>query len=382
MAPTSDPYLLPLVRERVSRWERTSLSPRHERYFNIGALLLVAVFLVGWSYAIVVAVEDGRPPQLVSRVMTNPLSTTAPPEAAFLTDALVRQLVPIDELLGASGEVRMVIEEPGAPPAIPMEDLPGDADILYFPAGEPGLPEDTALLAERPARPGIWNVAVRMRGAIRQIPNLQVITPVPLAEARGGVLRGYRIGEWPQHRGLPAAQAAAYAPPKGLVEVTPENMNMPISRHLRLRDFLTKGQENVWPKYVAISPRVLDKFELAMQELEAMGHPVENVFVVSAFRHPHYNVHGGDPRGRGALSRHMYGDAIDFAIDNTGNGCMDDLNGDGVVDVRDAQLVAQAAERVERRFPHLIGGIGIYRPVQGAHCGFVHIDTRGWRARW
>jgi hypothetical protein len=49
--------------------------------------------------------------------------------------------------------------------------------------------------------------------------------------------------------------------------------------------------------------------------------------------------------------------------------------------MRDLQIVKQAAERVERRHPHLLGGIGLYRPT-GAHGGFVHIDTRGTRARW
>jgi uncharacterized protein YcbK (DUF882 family) len=159
-------------------------------------------------------------------------------------------------------------------------------------------------------------------------------------------------------------------------------MNTRVSRHFQLKDFLTKGQEGVWPKYVVISPRLLDKLELTIQELERMGHPVENVFVISGFRTPWYNVAGGNPQGRGALSRHMYGDAADIAIDNTRNGCMDDLNGDGRADVQDARIIVEAAERVERRHPHLVGGIGIYRPVRGSHCGMVHIDTRGHRARW
>jgi hypothetical protein len=131
-----------------------------------------------------------------------------------------------------------------------------------------------------------------------------------------------------------------------------------------------------------LSPRLLDKLELTIQELEAVGVTVTNVGVVSGFRTPHYNMRGGDPRGRGALSRHMYGDAADIFIDNDRDGQMDDLNGDGRVDLSDARMIAEAAERVERRFPHLIGGIGVYRPRPGAHSGFVHIDTRGYRARW
>jgi hypothetical protein len=51
------------------------------------------------------------------------------------------------------------------------------------------------------------------------------------------------------------------------------------------------------------------------------------------------------------------------------------------VNVADARIIAQAAERVERRHPHLVGGIGVYTPGPG-HSGFVHIDARGYRARW
>ena len=60
---------------------------------------------------------------------------------------------------------------------------------------------------------------------------------------------------------------------------------------------------------------------------------------------------------------------------------MDDLSGDGRVTVADARVIAAAAETVEREHPNLIGGIGIYAPT-GAHAGFVHLDTRGYRARW
>jgi hypothetical protein len=77
----------------------------------------------------------------------------------------------------------------------------------------------------------------------------------------------------------------------------------------------------------------------------------------------------------------MYGDAADVAIDNDGSGRMDDLNGDGRVTVADARIIAEAAQRVELRHPHLVGGIGVYPPT-AAHSGFVHIDARGYRARW
>jgi hypothetical protein len=165
------------------------------------------------------------------------------------------------------------------------------------------------------------------------------------------------------------------------VRVSPDQLDLPISRHLRVRHVITKGQHDVWPKYVLISPRLLDKFELTVDELNETGTPVDRIGVISGFRTPSYNEGGGETSGRGALSRHMYGDAIDWFVDNDGDGRMDDLNHDGKIDTNDGRLIAQAAERVERRYPELIGGIGLYRPT-GAHAGFVHIDTRGYRARW
>jgi uncharacterized protein YcbK (DUF882 family) len=369
--------LFPLVREPASRWERSGLTPAQERHFNAWAALLVFVFLAGWTYSLAHALVLGERPRFAALVTANPLSAAAPPEVAFALDAAMQQFLPAR---GESEAVQIVIQEPGAEPALEVP-LPEGAELEFTPV--PGSIADTLTFqGAPPEKAGIWNIAIRVRGAVREVPDLTLVTLVPLTEARAGRLRGYRIGEWPRHRGLPPQRAQAYAPPRGMIEVTPENMDLRISQHFRLRDFLTKGQEDVWPKYVVISPRLLDKLELTIQELERMGHPVENVGVISGFRHPFYNVHGGDPQGRGALSRHMYGDAMDWYVDNTRNGCMDDLNGDGHVDIADARIVAEAAERVERRHPHLIGGIGIYRPVRGSHCGFVHLDTRGWRARW
>jgi uncharacterized protein YcbK (DUF882 family) len=60
---------------------------------------------------------------------------------------------------------------------------------------------------------------------------------------------------------------------------------------------------------------------------------------------------------------------------------MIDLNGDGRVDVRDARVLASAAERVEAAHPELVGGVGVYQATS-AHGPFVHIDVRGQRARW
>ena len=231
-----------------------------------------------------------------------------------------------------------------------------------------------------PSNPGVYNLAVKIGQAMRPIQNLNVVTLVPFAEKQAGKIGLYYLGKWPfEHGGRP--KTPAYANPSGFIQVTPQNENMQISEHFRLRDFLTKDQPNVWPKYLLLNPKLLDKLELTIQELEAEGHPVHHIQIMSGFRTPNYNVHGGNTQGRANLSRHMYGDASDVFIDNDGNGVMDDLNHDGRIDVGDAEVILQAVERVERKYPSLVGGVGVYSASSG-HGPFTHIDVRGYRARW
>ncbi len=379
-----DHFLFPLVHEPRSRWERAGIGEAAQRRFDRAAGLLVALFVAGWAYSIVL-VERGEAStsgesvaRLSDRLTRSPFSERAAPDAAFVADELAGQLAAQStEFRGYSGEVNVVVQAPGetaALPAIPDSLREGASVELQAAPGTSGTAAGGG-----PAAPGIWNVMLRVRDAIRPVPDLSVISLTPLTAKRGGRIGGYLVGSWPYEGG--GAPKQIYDPPKGLVQVTPQNRNLRVSEHFVLGDFLTKGQSNVWPKYVAISPRLLDKLELTIKELEARGHPVDDVFVVSGFRTPSYNAGGGNPAGRGKLSRHMYGDAADIAIDNDHNGLMDDLNGDGRVDVADARVIAAAAEAVERKYPSLIGGIGIYRPT-GGHRGMVHIDTRGYRARW
>jgi len=378
-----DPFLFPLVTEPKSRWEKAGLSPRQEASFNRVSLLLVALFLTGWLYSIFLAprsaLEAATPVARITGAITRtPLATNAAPEAAFVTDQLVQSFAEdYQKQIGmASGAVRVQVLKPGEQLPTPG-NLPGGAQVQLQPTqGTAGTATDPAAATQSP---GIWNVVLKMANALRPAPDVAVITLVPLTAKQNGRIGSYRIGSWPFEQG--GAPKAIYEPPPGLVKVTPENMNLWVSEHIQLKDFMTKGQSDVWPKYVAMQPRELDKVELTIQELEKMGHPVKNIFVVSAFRTPSYNETGGDPTGRASLSRHMYGDAMDIVVDNDGDGFMDDLNGDGRVTVADAKVIGEAADRVERAHPELIGGIGIYAPT-GAHHGFVHIDTRGYRARW
>jgi uncharacterized protein YcbK (DUF882 family) len=359
------------------------MSTRQRRRFVDAIIVGMGVtFASLWVVAIVHAVATDAPrPGLAERMTTNPLSSGAAPPTAFLLDAALQRFAERSGYGGLSGQVMVAVSEAGdsvefaAAAGLP-EELADSVDVLYV--SEAG--DTVAARAGAAPPPGEWTVLLHAEGETRPVPNLRVLAAVPMTQRSGGRIGRYMIGAWPFEDGS-EPKTPAYAAPRGMVRVTPENQDMHVSRHFQLRHFLTKGQDDVWPKYVLISPRVLDKLELTIDELNASGVRVERVGVISGFRTPHYNVGGGNPSGRGSLSRHMYGDAMDWFVDNDGDGRMDDLNGDGRVDIEDARVMAAAAERVERRHPELIGGIGVYRPT-GAHSGFIHIDTRGYRARW
>lgn len=288
------------------------------------------------------------------------------PKTPYLTDAMLAFLHP---LRGESGAVRYAPTLPGEP-IVPT--APGGAQAVI--EGE-ARPDFTA-----PEKSGIYDFGIGLNRAVREIADISIVTLVPRSQKRGGRIGSYQLGTWPwESGGTPRSES--YAPPQGFIEVTPENQDFNVSEHFQLRDFLTKDQRNVWPKYLLLQPRLVDKLELTIQELQRQGVRVTHVHVMSGFRTPQYNHSGGNTAGRANLSRHMYGDASDVYVDNNRDGQPDDITGDGRVTTKDAERFAQAAEIVERQHRTLVGGIGVYTACCG-HGPFTHVDVRGFRARW
>jgi uncharacterized protein YcbK (DUF882 family) len=205
------------------------------------------------------------------------------------------------------------------------------------------------------------------------------ITMKSFGDKIAGSVGGYRVGFWPEERGR--LRSEAYENPEGFIEVTPDNQDVRVSQHFRLRDFLTHDQQSVWPKYLVLREPLLDKLELVIQNLERRGIRADGMAILSGFRTPQYNLALGDESGRARDSRHQFGDAADVIIDSDGNGRMDDLNRDGRVNFADVRIVLTAVERVEREYPELVGGVGLYHSG-GPRGPFAHIDVRGSRARW
>ncbi|HEU4334115.1 MAG TPA: hypothetical protein VFT32_06425 [Candidatus Eisenbacteria bacterium] len=270
-------------------------------------------------------------------------------------DTRVNTGPPISDFLGSSGNLRALIGWPDS--------------LARSPALQPHRSELDL------AAPGVHASGLRA-------PDGEALVVVALESfdaLRGARLDAYRVGSWPARAS--GAVDSRYAPPTGFIPVTPENQFTPVSKRFRLRDFLTHDQKDVWPKVLVLRVELLDKLELVGDELERRGLP-GSLRIMSGFRTPQYNAQGvGSNSGRAGRSRHMYGDAADVFVDANGDGVMDDLDGDGSVTIRDAQVLYAVVEGVEGRHPELAGGLSAYR-ANSAHGPFVHVDARGTRARW
>ena len=364
--------------QRRHRIHRGLVTERQEHIFTWVSVVVVLFYLTAWVAAFdeirrvrntPVPVqggdheEPGAPPASPTAAIADSLAPS-PPRPTFLTDAMLDFLHP---LRGKSGELRYVPALPGAP-------------IVQPTAGAMAVIAGRKSDFRAPAKPGIYGFAVELNSTRRQIDDVSIVTLVPRSAKQQGRIGSYRLGSWPwENGGKP--RAPRYVAPAGFIEITPQNQNFQVSEHFRLRQFLTKDQHNVWPKYLLLDPLLIDKLELTIQELQREGVRVDHVHVMSGFRTPRYNSGGGNTSGRANLSRHMYGDGADVYVDNNRDGQPDDITGDGRVTVHDAEKFAAAADRVEKKHRSLVGGIGIYVACCG-HGPFTHIDVRGSRARW
>jgi uncharacterized protein YcbK (DUF882 family) len=322
---------------------------------RLGAISAAATVL---SLSAIVSAVSATPAEAAltrSAPASNPDSTLL--AAAAAAAARAREVLVIDDSLrGRSGKLLMrLVTRARATLALPLfARLFGDSAV---------------------EKPGVY----LLPDSILALP-FNFVALRPFADKQRGRVGPYRLGFWPSERGRRITMDA-YENPDGFIEVTPENRNMQISEHFKLSDFLTHDQRDVWPKYLVLNEDLVDKLELVIDQLQRDGVEVRRMVIMSGFRTPWYNRHGGQVGGRAELSRHMYGDAADVFIDNTGRGRMSDLNHDGRVDSRDARVILKAVEEVEREHPELAGGVGVYRATR-THGPFAHIDVRGWRARW
>lgn len=219
-----------------------------------------------------------------------------------------------------------------------------------------------------------WGYA-RVRAGEREL-TLTLMNMVAHSEVKNGLLDGYRIGKYLER---PLRGLASYQKPSGFIRLTASNRDAWVSDRYRLRDFQCKldGKN----KFLFLRPEALLKLELMQDEMfQYVGKRFGRFTIMSGYRTPYYNALIGNETG---YSRHLYGDAMDIYIDDDGDGRMDDINGDGRVDRKDAIVMLNAAEKIDRSplWGWLKGGAGVYNANQ-AHGPYIHIDTRGYVARW
>ncbi len=337
---------------------RRSVSRRAKTRGGAGAVLLVGFATLG-------AVQFMKPPE------DAPPTAFANIRAALAPEIALPSAVPTADAFGKSGEVKVRFSLPGEAVEFPLA-IGGRADSLEYQwvrvIDSSATGDPRPLTAEPPVAPkeaGFYRLAV-VRGGAREIvdePALAVM--VPFDRKLGPWLNGYRIGTY-----LAERVRGRHDVPEGFLEVQPQLLDLPLSKHLKLADFVTHDdQENVWPKYVALNPRLLDKLELILADVGGASRPELVIDVHSGFRSPDHNreVHRA-----ASDSRHQYGDAADIQID---------ANGDGKIDMTDEIRVMLAVERVEDAHPDLVGGLGIYTSRR-YRTPYLHIDTRGKRSRW
>jgi hypothetical protein len=291
---------------------------------------------------------------------------------------LVRSAVPFAEpsvsAFGSSGEVKLAFAMPAEEISYPL-DVHGDPTSLQYAwirNGDSTLATTPQPLTgdkvSAPPQAGFYRFALLKSGQRRSIEGLTLAVLVPFGEKERGMLRGYRIGTY-----LAERMRSKTPPPEGFLEIHEADVDLPITKHLKVGDFVNHDQAGVWPSYAAVNPKLLDKLELVIQEI-ARWHGDKavadiDIDVHSGFRAPEHNRR---VRRAASDSQHQYGDAADVAID---------ANGDGKITAIDSRMVGLAVEIVELKHPELVGGLGIYTTGHSS-TNYVHIDVRGRRARW
>jgi len=263
---------------------------------------------------------------------------------------------------------------PGDTLALELKGADAPCD-LRLAGGEASLLETNRWTFKAPADTGLYPLRfVHPAGRDSMLLNLFVM--VPYDSLKGSYLNGYPIGRYPE---IPLKQLQIYRPPRGFVEVTAENRETLVSPHFRLEQFLCK-QGGKYPQYLVLRERLVLKLEFILERTNEAGYRCDTFHIMSGYRTPFYNEQIGNVR----YSRHLWGGAADIFVDcDPEDGMMDDLNGDGKIDYRDAAVVYDIIDSLYGKswYERFVGGLGRY-PMTASHGPFVHVDVRGFRARW
>nr|MBN2278242.1 peptidase M15A [candidate division Zixibacteria bacterium] len=226
-----------------------------------------------------------------------------------------------------------------------------------------------------PETSGLYKIIISRSAPVDSI-ILNVFVMVSMARMEGEYQNGYRIGKYPKkwYKDLPS-----YKAPEGFIEVTREVENTRLTPHFTLKQFICK-QSGDYPRYMVLREKLLIKLELILEKINEKGYYCRTLSILSGFRTPYYNRQIGNVK----YSRHQWGGAADIFIDERPkDNMMDDLNRDGKINWKDAAIVYDIINELFAipGYEYLRGGLARYKKT-ASHGPFVHVDVRGWPARW
>lgn len=236
-------------------------------------------------------------------------------------------------------------------------------------------PEARAWAWKAPDSAGLYPLRLR-RDSTNDTIRINAFVMVPVSAMREGRIEGYQIGSYPKS---PLKGLEFYRLPTGFIRVDEAAFRARISPHFTLGQFVCKQSPHL-PAFVLLKERLILKLELVLEKANQSGFACETFHVMSGYRTPFYNKKIGNVK----FSAHQFGGAADIFIDASPlDGEMDDLNGDGVNDGRDSEMLFNLVDgmSVNEFFLPYIGGIGKYSKNR-SHGAFVHVDVRGFRAVW
>lgn len=174
-----------------------------------------------------------------------------------------------------------------------------------------------------------------------------------------------------------------YIPPKYFFIWNPLFEDLPVSKNLKYGDLVVKPDPEKpdlprpprATKIFTLSYETILNFEKIIEKARLKS-PFKKVSILSFYRTPEYNR----KIGAASFSRHIYGDGIDWFIDeDPENDEMDDLNNDGKVSQEDAKSFVQVIIQMVSDREIKPCGTGVYFTKKGAS---LHYDSRGHLARW
>lgn len=244
----------------------------------------------------------------------------------------------------------------------------------YYLLSEAGVLEsknENEWMWKAPVNKGVYQVTAFNQSKSDSV-SINFFVMIPYERLTGTSLNGYRIGKYP------LSDNPRYPLPEGFIELTSKTRDIHVSPEFTLGDFMCK-QKSEYPKYVVLQEKLLLKLELIIDELIDEGINVEKLTVMSGYRTPYYNKAIGNVK----YSRHVFGDAADIFIDNNNDYRMDDINNDGKSNKKDARMMYRIVDDMKDQtwYRNFVGGLGLYG-VTSSHPAFIHVDGRGFLARW